>query len=180
VLDIQRELPHSIAWTIGYVGNKGTHNGNSIGNFNDALPSSNTDVQFRRPYQQYYDPALPKFGIQTVSTIRYLDSYGNSFYEALQTKVDKRFARGISMGAAYNPCWRAVFPLFGRDAARRPAGPPGSARSSPARFSVSFRQSCVNRSLATMVSGTGLWIGCLWNRAFWLLSDIRGASGRCI
>ena len=90
--DLQRELPGSIAWTIGYVGNKGSHNGNSIGNYNDALPSSNTDVQSRRPYQQYYDPALPQFGIQTVSTIRYLDSYGNSFYHALQTKIDKRFA----------------------------------------------------------------------------------------
>ena len=66
--DIQRELPHSIAWTIGYVGNKGTHNGNSIGNFNDARPAPNTDVQSRRPYQQYYDPALPQFGVQTVST----------------------------------------------------------------------------------------------------------------
>ena len=99
--DIQRELPHSIAWTIGYVGNKGTHTGNSVGNFNDALPSSNTDVQSRRPFQQYYDPALPQFGVQTVSTIRYLDSYGNSFYHALQTKVDKRFAKGLSMGAAY-------------------------------------------------------------------------------
>jgi hypothetical protein len=99
--DIQRELPRNIAWTIGYVGNKGTHNGNSIGNFNDALPSSNTDVQSRRPFQQYYDPALPQFGVQTVSSIRYLDSYGNSFYHGLQTKVDKRFAQGISLGAAY-------------------------------------------------------------------------------
>jgi hypothetical protein len=99
--DIQRELPQSIVWTIGYVGNKGTHNGNSIGNFNDALPSSNTDVQSRRAFQSYYDPALPNFGVQTVSTIRYLDSYGNSFYHALQTKVDKRFGRGVSIGAAY-------------------------------------------------------------------------------
>jgi hypothetical protein len=99
--DIQRELPRSIALTIGYVGNKGTHNGNSVGNFNDARPSSNTDVQSRRPYQQYYDPALPQFGVQTVSTIRYLDSYQNSFYHALQTKIDKRFQRGISLGAAY-------------------------------------------------------------------------------
>src|SRR6266566_1883796 len=99
--DIQRELPRSIALTIGYVGNKGTHNGNSIGNFNDAKPSSNTDVQSRRLYQQYYDPALPQFGVQSVSTIRYLDSFGNSFYNALQTKVDKRFARGVSLGAAY-------------------------------------------------------------------------------
>jgi hypothetical protein len=99
--DLQRELPHSIAWTIGYVGNKGSHNGNSIGNFNDALPSPNTDVQSRRPYQQYYDPAQPQFGIQTVSAIRYLDSFGNSFYHSLQTKVDKRFAGGVSIGAAY-------------------------------------------------------------------------------
>jgi hypothetical protein len=99
--DIQRELPYSIAFTIGYVGNKGSHNGNSIGNFNDALPAPNTDVQSRRPYQQYYDPALPQFGIQTVSTIRYLDSFGNSFYHALQTKIDKRFAKGLSLGAAY-------------------------------------------------------------------------------
>ena len=99
--DIQRELPRSIALTIGYVGNKGSHNGNSIGNFNDARPSNNTDVQSRRPYQQYYDPALPQFGVQTVSTIRYLDSYGNSFYHALQAKIDKRFQRGLSLGAAY-------------------------------------------------------------------------------
>ncbi|MCC6367485.1 MAG: TonB-dependent receptor [Bryobacterales bacterium] len=99
--DIQRELPKSIVWTIGYVSNKGTHTGNSIGNFNDALPSTNTDVQSRRPFQSFYDPALPANGIQTVSTIRYLDSYGNSFYHALQTKVDKRFAKGLSLGAAY-------------------------------------------------------------------------------
>ena len=99
--DIQRELPRNIAFTLGYVGNKGTHNGNSIGNFNDALPSNNTDVQSRRPFQQYFDPALPQFGLQTVSTIRYLDSYGNSFYNALQTKIDKRFSRGVSLGAAY-------------------------------------------------------------------------------
>jgi hypothetical protein len=100
-LDIQRELPRSIVATIGYVGNKGTHTGNSIGNYNDALPSPNTDIQSRRPFQQYYDPAIPQAGLQTVSTIRYLDSYGNSFYHALQTKIDKRFASGLSIGAAY-------------------------------------------------------------------------------
>jgi hypothetical protein len=99
--DLQRELPKAIAWTIGYVGNKGTHTGNSIGNYNDALPSSNTDVQSRRPFQQFYDPAVPQNGIQTASTIRYLDSYGNSFYHALQTKLDKRFVHGLSLGAAY-------------------------------------------------------------------------------
>ena len=100
-LDIQRELPRSIVATVGYVGNKGTHTGNSIGNYNDALPSPNTDVQSRRPFQQFFDPASPQLGVQTVSTIRYLDSYGNSFYHGLQAKLDKRFAGGLSIGAAY-------------------------------------------------------------------------------
>ena len=98
-LDIQRELPGNMVATVGYVGNKGTHTGNSIGNYNDAFPSSDTNVQARRPYQQFYDPALPALGIQTVSTIRYLDTYGNSFYHGLQAKIDKRFASGLSIGA---------------------------------------------------------------------------------
>ncbi|MBI3697681.1 MAG: TonB-dependent receptor [Acidobacteria bacterium] len=100
-LDIQRELPLNTALTVGYVGTKGTHTGNSIGNWNDALPSSDNNVQPRRPYQQFYDPAAPALGIQTQGTIRYLDSYGNSFYQGLQVKVDKRFARGIGFGLAY-------------------------------------------------------------------------------
>jgi hypothetical protein len=99
--DIQRELPMDMAWTIGYVGSKGSHTGNSIGNWNDALPSPDTNVQARRPYQQFYDPAMPERGIQTLGTIRYLDSYGNSFYHGLQTKLDKRFASGVALGVAY-------------------------------------------------------------------------------
>ncbi len=86
---------------MGYVGTKGTHTGNSIGNYNDAKPSSDTNVQSHRPYQQFFDPALPNLGVQTLGSIRYLDSYGNSFYQGLQVKVDKRFARGVGFGLAY-------------------------------------------------------------------------------
>lgn len=100
-LDIQRELPMNTSLTIGYVGSKGTHTGNSIGNYNDALPSSDTNFQARRPFQQFYDPALPQLGVQTLGSIRYLDSYGNSFHHGLQVKVDKRFARGMAFGVAY-------------------------------------------------------------------------------
>jgi hypothetical protein len=100
--DIQRELPFNIAATVGYVGSKGTHTGNSIGNYNQAItPSSDTNTQARRPFQQFYDPAMPQLGIQTLANIRYLDSYGNSFYHGLQTKLDKRFARGLAFGVAY-------------------------------------------------------------------------------
>jgi len=100
-LDIQRELPLNTALTIAYVGSKGTYTGNSRGNYNDALPSPDTNFQARRPFQRFYDPALPQLGVQTLGSIRYLDSYGNSFYHGLQVKADKRFARGIAFGLAY-------------------------------------------------------------------------------
>jgi hypothetical protein len=99
--DIQRELPFNTAVTIGYVGSKGSHTGNSIGNYNQPLPSRDTNIQARRPYQQVYDPAVPQRGVQTLSTIRYIDSYGENFHHGLQVKVDRRFARGLAAGLAY-------------------------------------------------------------------------------
>ena len=99
--DIQRELPFNTALTVGYVGSKGTHTGNSIGNFNQPTPSPDTNVQARRPYTLFYDYAMPNSGIQTLSTIRYIDSYGESFHHGLQMKLDRRFARGLAGGVAY-------------------------------------------------------------------------------
>ena len=100
-LDIQRELPSNMALTVAYVGSKGSHLGNSVGNFNQAPPSPNTDIQSRRPYQRFYDPALPERGVQALGNIRYLDSYGESFYHGLQMKLDRRFSKGLALGVAY-------------------------------------------------------------------------------
>ena len=48
--DVQRELTKSTVVTIGYVGTKGVHVGNSVGNFNNpGTPSTNTNIQGRRP-----------------------------------------------------------------------------------------------------------------------------------
>jgi hypothetical protein len=99
--DIQRELPMNSVLIVGYAGSKGTHVGNSIGNFNQAPPSSNTNIQARRPYQEFYDPALPERGVQALGNIRYIDSYGESFYHGLQVKFDKRYAKGLTGGIAY-------------------------------------------------------------------------------
>jgi hypothetical protein len=99
--DIQRELPWNTVMTVGYAGTKGTHVGNSIGNFNQAPPSSNTNIQARRPYQQFYDPATPQLGVQALGNIRYIDSFGESFYHGLQAKLDKRYSKGVTMGIAY-------------------------------------------------------------------------------
>ena len=68
---------------------------------NSPDPSSNTNFQARRPYQQFYDPATPNLGIQALGNIRYIDSFGESFYHGLQMKVDKRFSRGLAFGIAY-------------------------------------------------------------------------------
>lgn len=100
-LDIQRELPFESALTVGYVGSKGSHLGNSVGNYNQAPPSSNTNVQARRPYQRVWDPATPALGIQGLANIRYIDSYGESFHHGLQVKLDKRYSKRISFGVAY-------------------------------------------------------------------------------
>jgi hypothetical protein len=99
--DIQRELPQNMAVTIGYVGSKGSHTGNSVGNYNQPTPSPDTNVQARRPYQQFYDPAVTARGVQTLSTIRYIDSYGENFHHGLQMKLDRRFAKGLAGGLAY-------------------------------------------------------------------------------
>jgi len=72
-----------------------------VGSFNQAPPSPNTDFQSRRPYQRFYDPALPERGVQALGNIRYLDSYGDSFYHGLQMKLDRRFSRGLALGVAY-------------------------------------------------------------------------------
>jgi len=99
--DIQRELPFNAALTVGYVGSKGTHSGNSIGNYNQPTPSPDTNVQARRPFRQFFDPAVAALGVQTLSTIRYIDSYGESFYHGLQAKLERRFMKGLAAGLSY-------------------------------------------------------------------------------
>ena len=99
--DVQRELPFETALTVGYVGSHGINTGNSFGSFNTPQPSSDTLFQPRRPYTQFYDPAVPERGVQGLASIRYLDSFGSSFHSGLQVKFDKRYERGLAYGVAY-------------------------------------------------------------------------------
>jgi hypothetical protein len=99
--DVQRELPFSTALTIGYAGSKGTHIGNSVANWNDPLTPSTTFRQENRPYPEFSDPANPELGVQGLGRVRYIDSYGESFYHGLQMKMEKRMSRGLTLGSAY-------------------------------------------------------------------------------
>jgi hypothetical protein len=99
--DIQRELPGSLSLTLGYVGSKTSHSANSYENFNGAMPSPNTNFQVRRPIQQFFDPSQPEKGIQTLGRIFAFDSYSNQHYHGLQTKIERRYSRGVSFGLSY-------------------------------------------------------------------------------
>jgi hypothetical protein len=98
--DIQRELPWATILTVGYVGSKTSHIDNTIPNFNSPGPSTNTDFNSRRPYQAYVSRGEGDQA-RLLGNIRYLDSFANANYNALQVQVQKRYGRGITAGLAY-------------------------------------------------------------------------------
>lgn len=97
--DIQRQLPWNTVLTVGYVGSKTSFLDNTV-NWNNPDPSPNTDINARRPY-----PAHISLGegnaVRALGNIRYLDSYANANYHALQVSVDKRYSSGLVLGLAY-------------------------------------------------------------------------------
>ncbi|MEX2261243.1 MAG: carboxypeptidase-like regulatory domain-containing protein [Bryobacteraceae bacterium] len=99
--DIQRELPWQSSLTVGYAGSKGYHVGNSVSNFNNPRFTSVAFNENNRPFTEFYDPALPELGVQRLGNIRYIDSYGESFYHGLQARFDKRTSSGLTVGVAY-------------------------------------------------------------------------------
>lgn len=98
--DIQRALPGRIFMTVGYVGSKTSHLDNTWANFNNPDPSTNTDINARRPYQAYVAQGEGD-AARLLGNIRYLDSNANANYHALQVQADKRYAHGLTVGLAY-------------------------------------------------------------------------------
>ncbi len=85
---VQRSLPGAFTGEIAYVGQKGNRLELNQ-NFNDAPPStSSANIQQRRLY--------PRFGASTRGTFD-----AQSIYHALQSKLERRFAGGLSVLAAY-------------------------------------------------------------------------------
>ncbi|MFN9754678.1 MAG: TonB-dependent receptor domain-containing protein, partial [bacterium] len=99
--DVQHTLPYNMAITVGYAGSKGANVGNSVINWNDPIRPATTFLQSNRPYPEFYDAATPNLGVQAMGRIRYIDSFGESFYHGLQVNLEKRMARGLTFGLAY-------------------------------------------------------------------------------
>ncbi|MBL8228285.1 MAG: TonB-dependent receptor [Bryobacterales bacterium] len=98
--DIQRQLPFNTVLTVGYVGSKTSHLDNTVPNFNSPDPSPDTDFNRRRPYQAYVSAGEGN-APRLLNNIRYLDSYANATYHALQVQAQKRYSHGVTLGLAY-------------------------------------------------------------------------------
>jgi hypothetical protein len=87
---LQRELPWNMVVDLSYVGTRGTNLFVSR-NINVPMPGAGA-VQQRRPY----------FSLApTLTTINERDGDRNSWYDALQVKLDKRFSHGLQMLVSY-------------------------------------------------------------------------------
>jgi hypothetical protein len=94
-LNIQRKLPAGMVLDVGYVGSKGTHLIVTYGDLNrpiqvvDPGTPGLASLNARRP-----DPLFPR-------AVTGDKSVGNSTYHALQTKLERRMASGLTLLTAY-------------------------------------------------------------------------------
>jgi hypothetical protein len=73
--------------------------GDDYDNWNDALPSSNTNYQSRRPYPYFYDSNYG--GVVGLGGVNYFDSYENTHYNGLQIGAESHSLRGLTFGFGY-------------------------------------------------------------------------------
>lgn len=99
-LDLQRALPWDTLLTIGYIGSKTSHIDNNVANFNNPDPSPDTNVDARRPWQAFVSQGEGNT-VFPLGAIRYLDSYADGRYHALQVTVEKRYSAGLTAGLSY-------------------------------------------------------------------------------
>ena len=81
--DIQRQLTPSVVLNVTYFGSQGSHLPLNR-NINQPLPSGVAGITLPRPYAGYQN-------------ITFAESVGNSSYNSLQTKVEKRYTNGLSL-----------------------------------------------------------------------------------
>ena len=94
---VQRQLMGGLSLEAAYVGNKGTHV--FAGTGGDYDPNQATLVGFGTLSTNQRKPYYQKFGWS--QNLRYFASDASNNYNSLQTKVDKRFSKGLQLMAHY-------------------------------------------------------------------------------
>jgi hypothetical protein len=83
-LTLQYALAKDWIFEVGYVGNKGTHLSRFWNANQPSVAGTSATLGARRPNQGFGD-------------VEYMDSGGNSFYNSLQTRLEKRFSNGMTL-----------------------------------------------------------------------------------
>ena len=96
--NIQHSLPGDTVWEAGYYGAKSNHLVNRI-NANWALPGPG-DINSRRRYQEV---AVPGSGavVSPLAAMNRHEYNGNSLFHSLQTRLERKYANGLTLLAAY-------------------------------------------------------------------------------
>lgn len=98
-MEIERSLGKDFVGAVTYVGSAGANLDMGIANWNNPDPGLGT-VQTRRPLQYYVDSQAPTV-LLPVSTILMYTNGVNSNYQSLQTRLEKRYAKGLTFNAAF-------------------------------------------------------------------------------
>ncbi|MEO7144209.1 MAG: carboxypeptidase regulatory-like domain-containing protein [Bryobacteraceae bacterium] len=145
---IQRELVPDLSLEAAYVANKGTHLENAFAE-NIAAPGPG-NYQSRVPF--------PLLG-----TGQYYDNSGNSIYNALEVKLEKRFSKGVSFLVGYQ--WGKSIDYGTND--QSPANPdnPFNYRTMRGPSDLDVGQRLVANFVAELPYGRGRAFGSGMNRA---------------
>jgi hypothetical protein len=98
--EIERSLGQNFVFGAAYVGSAGTHIDMPVQNWNNPDPGP-AAVQARRPYGFYTDSRQPDRLLE-LGTVRRLESWTSSNYNALQLRAEKRFSRGLTFNTSFN------------------------------------------------------------------------------
>jgi len=83
-LTLQYAFAKDWVFEVGYVGNKGTHLSRFWNANQPYVAGTSATLAARRPNSGFGD-------------VEYMDSGGNSFYNSLQTRLEKRFSNGLTL-----------------------------------------------------------------------------------
>ncbi len=95
-LNVQRELARDLTMLVGYVGSRGVHQPFRVEDADIVFPTA-TPAGYLWPFPQGSGTRLNP----NVGQIAALFWEGNSFYDALEMKIQKDMSHGIEVGASY-------------------------------------------------------------------------------
>jgi hypothetical protein len=153
-LNIQRQLPGGIVLEVGYYGNKLEHMWRQIDG-NPAPPEPGT-VNLNREFTRTTVPGTSD--TITLGSVTRIQKDGYSNYNALQTKIEKRYSKGVTFIASY--AWSKTMSLGDASGVQNPL----DWRADYAPSVQDMRQHFVGSAIYALPFGHGKTWGANWNR----------------